>query len=211
MSLRLDRLCIFRHQQPLLSLSVSVSPGEVVSVMGPSGAGKSTLLDVIIGQVDAPFSYTGTILLNHKPMNDIPAHQRNIGMLYQDALLFEHLSVGDNIAFALPREQQRAINRKQRRDMIISQLDDVGLGELYDRPVQTLSGGQQARVSLLRTMAASPQAVLLDEPFGKLDDARKVKLREWVFTLLADKGVPALMVTNDAEDARAAGGKIIEV
>lgn len=211
MSLLLNKLCIFRHQQPLLSLSVSVSPGEVVSVMGPSGAGKSTLLDVIIGQVGAPFSYTGDIILNQKTLNDVPAHQRNIGMLYQDALLFEHLSVGDNIAFALPHDKQHAMSRKQRRDMIASQLGDVGLGDLYDRPVQTLSGGQQARVSLLRTMAASPQAVLLDEPFGKLDEARKDQLREWVFTLLADKGLPALMVTHDANDARAAGGKIVEV
>lgn len=211
MSLELDKLAVYRHQACLLTVDISIAPGEVVTVMGASGAGKSTLLDVIIGQIAPPFSYTGSIRLAGRRLNDVATHQRNIGMLYQDALLFEHLSVGDNIAFALPRERQQALGKAERRAEIMQQLDSVGLAAFYDRPVHTLSGGQQARIALLRTLASRPKAVLLDEPFGKLDAARKQQLREWVFTQLHEQSVPVLMVTHDKDDADAAGGRIIEV
>ncbi|MGB0732394.1 MAG: ATP-binding cassette domain-containing protein, partial [Pontibacterium sp.] len=83
--------------------------------------------------------------------------------------------------------------------------------QMHDRPVQTLSGGQQARVALLRTLAAKPKAVLLDEPFSRLDTKLRAQTREWVFTELAERGLPALLVTHDIEDARAAGGQLIEI
>ncbi|NMH59876.1 ATP-binding cassette domain-containing protein [Alteromonas ponticola] len=211
MALSLDNVSIHRFNQPLLTVNFSVAAGEIVCVMGASGAGKSTLLDAISGQLSQPFSVQGDITLNGERINDIPAHRRNIGIMYQDALLYEHLTVGDNIAFALPRSEHHALKASERRARIVGQLDTVGLADFYDRAVQTLSGGQQARVALLRTLAAKPAAVLLDEPFGKLDNTRKEQLRPWVIQQLADRGLPALMVTHDSGDAQAVGGRIIEV
>ncbi len=211
MTLALKNLTLYRHEEPLLSIDVTVPAGQVVAVMGPSGAGKSTLLDAICGQLSDPFSYRGDIILNGQRMNDLAAYRRNIGILYQDALLFEHMTVGENIAFALPRQVHASTTAAERHAQIANQLSSVGLADLQDRAVQTLSGGQQARVALLRTLAAQPAAVLLDEPFAKLDATRKEKLRQWVFDTITERGLPALMVTHDPSDARAAGGPVIEV
>jgi putative thiamine transport system ATP-binding protein len=210
MSLILDNITILKHDSRLLTVNVEVKKGEIVAVMGPSGAGKSTLLDGISGQLTPPFTMEGQLILNGQVMNDIPAHQRNIGILYQDALLFEHLNVGENIAFAMQGNRQGR-NKQERRDAIAEYLTEVGLGDLQDRSVHTLSGGQQARVALLRTLAAKPDAVLLDEAFGKLDATRKTQFRDWVFTQLVKRQLPTLMVTHDIADAEAAGGRIIEV
>ncbi|MCU7553256.1 ATP-binding cassette domain-containing protein [Alteromonas sp. ASW11-19] len=211
MTLALNNLTIYRHGEPLLSIDVTVPPGQVVAVMGPSGAGKSTLLDAICGQLSDPFSYSGDIILNDQRMNTVAAHRRNMGILYQDALLFEHMTVGENIAFALPRHVHAKTTAAERHEQIAEQLSSVGLADLQDRAVQTLSGGQQARVALLRTLAAQPAAVLLDEPFARLDAARKDQLRHWVFDTIVQRGLPALMVTHDPNDAQAAGGPVIEV
>ncbi|GGW77808.1 ATP-binding cassette domain-containing protein [Alteromonas halophila] len=211
MSLALQQLRIYRHDTCMLSLDCCIAPGEVVSVTGPSGSGKSTLLNVVMGLQELPFRYDGEIMLNGKPLDAVAPHKRNLGMLYQDPLLFEHLTAGENIAFAVPPAARRGQTKTALRDSITAQLDKVGLGDLYTRPVQTLSGGQQARVALLRTLASKPQAVLLDEPFSKLDTTRRAQIRDWVFATLREQQLPALLVTHDNDDVRAAGGRIIEV
>ncbi|ANB23872.1 ABC transporter ATP-binding protein [Alteromonas stellipolaris] len=208
MTLKLDKVSLFRYTDTLLSLDEVINPGEVLSIMGPSGSGKSTLLNAIAGQLTAPFSMTGSIYINDRCIDDMPAHKRGVGVLYQDPLLFEHMTVGQNIAFALPSS---ALNRAQREQRVSEMLAEVGLNDLQHRPVQTLSGGQQARIALLRTLAAAPSVVLLDEPFSKLDAATKTQMRTWVFGQLKARGLPTLLVTHDSEDVEAAQGHLIEI
>ena len=222
MTLKLDKVSVFRHTATLLSLDEEINAGEVLSIMGPSGSGKSTLLNAIAGQLTAPFSMTGSIYINDKCINDMPAHNRGVGVLYQDPLLFEHMTVGQNIAFALPANMpskaafnkgpsKKTLNKAQREQRVTDMLSEVGLSDLQHRPVQTLSGGQQARIALLRTLAGAPNVVLLDEPFSKLDTGTKTQMRSWVFDQLKARGLPTLLVTHDSEDVDAAQGHLIEI
>lgn len=213
MTLKLDNLAIYNKsmaaEHPLLKVNVEIKAGEIVSIMGPSGSGKSSLLNAIAGQLSAPFEQTGRIYLNGELIDNLPPFKRKIGVLYQDPLLFEHMTVGENIAFAMVQDKQ--ISKLQRDTRIAAMLDSVGLADMAPRAVQSLSGGQQARVALLRTLAASPSAVLLDEPFSKLDINTRGQMRGWVFDQLIQRKLPALMVTHDNDDAIAAGGQIIEL
>ena len=207
--LSLENIVIYRDKKPLLQLSAEVAKGEVLTVMGPSGAGKSTLLQAIAGQLKAPFSIAGKIKINGVVINDIDAHLRRVGIMFQDALLFEHMTVGENIAFAMPADRQN--NKQMKRDAINELLAAVDLDGIADRAVNTLSGGQQARVSLIRTLASQPEAVLLDEPFSQLDVALRGQIRSWTFSQLKARTIPAVVVTHDKDDALAAGGDIIEL
>ena len=207
--LSLENIVIYRDKKPLLQLSAEVAKGEVLTVMGPSGAGKSTLLQAIAGQLKAPFSIAGQIKINGVVINDIDAHLRRVGIMFQDALLFEHMTVGENIAFAMPADRQK--NKQMKRDAINELLAAVDLDGIADRAVNTLSGGQQARVSLIRTLASQPEVVLLDEPFSKLDVALRGQIRSWTFSQLKARKIPAVLVTHDKDDALAAGGDIIEL
>ena len=218
MTLRLNKVSLFRYDNLLLTLNAQINAGEVLSIMGPSGSGKSTLLNAIAGHLTAPFSMTGSIYIDDNCLNEMPAHKRGVGVLFQDPLLFEHMTVGQNIAFALPADaknketrSEKETTKGQREQQVSNMLDEVGLADLQHRPVQTLSGGQQARIALLRTLAASPTAVLLDEPFSKLDAATKTQMRTWVFDQLKVRGLPTLLVTHDHEDVDAAQGHLIEI
>lgn len=207
--LSLENIVIYRDKKPLLQLSAEVAKGEVLTVMGPSGAGKSTLLQAVAGQLKAPFSIAGQIKINGVVINDMDAHLRKVGIMFQDALLFEHMTVGENIAFAIPADRQK--NKQMKRDAINELLAAVDLDGIADRAVNTLSGGQQARVSLIRTLASQPEVVLLDEPFSKLDVALRGQIRSWTFSQLKARKIPAVLVTHDKDDGLAAGGDIIEL
>lgn len=207
--LSLENIVIYRDKKPLLQLSAEVAKGEVLTVMGPSGAGKSTLLQAVAGQLKAPFSIAGQIKINGVVINDMDAHLRKVGIMFQDALLFEHMTVGENIAFAIPADRQK--NKQMKRDSINELLAAVDLDGIADRAVNTLSGGQQARVSLIRTLASQPEVVLLDEPFSKLDVALRGQIRSWTFSQLKARKIPAVLVTHDKDDGLAAGGDIIEL
>lgn len=187
-------------------LTLSVSPGAITTVMGPSGVGKSTLIDFIGGHLSADFEAEGRVVLNGRDVTRLPAEARQIGILFQDALLFPHLSVGDNLAFGLAAHVR---GRAARRAAVDRALDQVGLAGFSDRDPATLSGGQRARVALMRTLLAEPLALLLDEPFARLDPERRSDLRAFVFAHVRTRGVPVLMVSHDPEDARAAGGPVV--
>ncbi|WP_370048484.1 MULTISPECIES: ATP-binding cassette domain-containing protein [Salipiger] len=206
--LRLDTLEIRLGGRSMVALDAQVAPGEVLTVMGPSGSGKSTLLAAITGALDPAFALSGRILLDGEDVTALPTERRRIGILFQDELLFPHLSVGGNLAFGLtPSLRGRAARRKR----IGSALQEIGLEGFAARDPATLSGGQKARVALMRTLLAEPRALLLDEPFSRLDAARRGQIRELVFARAKAQRLPVLLVTHDREDACAAGGAVIEL
>ena len=213
-SLQIKNLQLYRQGKLLLSLDEQIAGGEILTVMGPSGSGKSSLLNWLTGTLPNGFTATGEVWLNDKNVSHLPTHLRHIGVLYQDALLFSHLSVAGNIAFAMPQDNKNSaekLNKKQRREKIEQALEQVGLAGMGNRHPDNLSGGQQARVALLRTLLSAPKAILLDEPFSKLDTQLRVDTRQLVFEQIRTHKLPAIMVTHDYSDAEAANGKVIHL
>jgi putative thiamine transport system ATP-binding protein len=189
------------------ALDATVAPGEVVTIMGPSGSGKSTLLAYVGGFLDPAFTAGGEVLIGGEAITGLPAEERRVGILFQDDLLFPHLSVGGNLAFGLPRGGSRA----ERHRLVAEALAEADLAGFMDRDPATLSGGQRARVALLRTLLAEPRALLLDEPFGRLDRGLRQDIRSFVLDHARERGLPILLVTHDEEDATAAAGPVIEL
>jgi len=187
-------------------LDCRVGPGEVVTIMGPSGSGKSTLLAYIGGFLDPAFMAGGEVFVGAERITRMSADRRRVGILFQDDLLFPHLSVGGNLAFGL---KPAGGSRIERRRLVQDTLAKAGLDGFIDRDPATLSGGQRARVALLRTLLAGPRALLLDEPFGKLDRERREDIRRFVFDHARERRVPVLLVTHDPEDAADAGGEVV--
>jgi putative thiamine transport system ATP-binding protein len=189
-------------------LDLTVAPGAVVTIMGPSGAGKSTLLAWLGGFLDRAFTASGDAQIAGERLIGLPPEQRRLGILFQDDLLFPHLSVGDNIAFGLRRDGR---GRDSRRAAVAEALSRAGLEGYAERDPATLSGGQRARVALMRTLVSGPRALLLDEPFGKLDARLRDEVRRFVFDHARAGGLPTLLVTHDEADAAAAGGPILAI
>lgn len=206
--LRLDKVCITFSGRILVEADHLIAPGEVLTVMGPSGSGKSTLLAFIGGFLDPVFSATGRIISDGQDITDAPPQTRHAGLLFQDPLLFPHMSVGGNLVFAVPAS---VTGRAERISMAEEALGDVGLGGFFDRDPDTLSGGQKARVALARVLVSEPAFMLLDEPFSKLDAGLRDQIRRLVFERAKAFRLPVLLVTHDEADARAACGAVIKV
>ena len=204
--LKLEALRIALDDTPLVQLDTRIAPGEVLTVMGPSGSGKSTLLAALVGTLDPAFTLSGRIHLDGRDITALPTRARRLGILFQDDILFPHLSVGGNLAFALPP----GIRGPARRQRIAEALEEAGLNGMERRDPATLSGGQRARVALMRTLLAEPRALLLDEPFSRLDADRRARIRTFVFGHARARALPTILVTHDAEDARAAGGRVLD-
>ncbi len=190
---------------PMLVMSANVAAGAVLSIMGPSGVGKSTLLAWLTGTLPAGFQATGRAKLAGRDITNLVPEARRLGILFQDHLLFPHLSVGANLAFGL------AAGVSDRRDVVDQALVEIDLAGYADRDPATLSGGQRARVALMRMLLSEPEALLLDEPFSRLDAALRDQMRDLVFSRARAKQLPVIMVTHDAQDAEAAGGEVLHL
>lgn len=206
--LKLDEISIRLAGRTLFCLSATVRPGEILSVMGSSGSGKSALLAYLGGFLDPVFTASGRILIDGCDITGVAAEKRQAGMLFQDPLLFPHLSVGGNLLFGLTAAIRK---RDQRRRMAEQALSDVELGGFFDRDPATLSGGQKARVALQRVMLSAPRYLLLDEPFSKLDTGLREQTRALIFSKAKSAGLPIVLVTHDHADAEAAGGQIVTI
>lgn len=185
--------------------SARVEPGAVLVLMGESGSGKSSLLAWMAGLLEPPLAASGHLLVDGTELTGWPTERRRIGLLFQDDLLFPHLTVAENLHFAL-REGPRA----ERERLCDQALQRAGLGGFGIRLPGTLSGGQRARVSLLRSLLARPRALLLDEPFGKLDAALRESMREFVWSELREQQVCGVLVTHDRQDVPP-GAQLIEL
>jgi putative thiamine transport system ATP-binding protein len=204
--LRIEGLDLSVGERVLLAgFSLAIGPGEVTTVMGPSGCGKSSLLSWLCGTLDPSFRAAGQVFLDDAPIDDLPPERRRLGILFQDDMLFPHLSVGGNLAFALPA----SVRGRERRARIAAALSEADLEGFALRDPATLSGGQRARVALMRTLLALPRALLLDEPFNKLDRELRQRVRRFVFDHARRSDLPTLLVTHDPADAEAAGGAVV--
>ncbi|HEY4434688.1 MAG TPA: ATP-binding cassette domain-containing protein [Lelliottia sp.] len=191
---------------PLLrEASFSVERGEILTLMGPSGSGKSTLFAWMVGALSADFQAHGELWLDDERLDSRPVEKRGIGILFQDALLFDHFSVGQNLMLALPEHIKKA-----RREQVEQALASAGLAGFYASDPATLSGGERSRVSLLRALLAQPRALLLDEPFSRLDKSLRVTFREWVFAQVRAQNIPVVLVTHDEDDIPP-GGRVIRL
>lgn len=203
--LSLENVAIHLDDVLLLEIDCHIAPGAILTIMGESGSGKSSLLDFIAGYLKADFQAQGRVILDGEDLTLRIAQERRIGLMFQSPLLFPHMSVLQNLIFALPASVK---GRAQRREKAEQALEDVGLAGFGTRDPSTLSGGQQTRVALMRTLLADPKALLLDEPFSSLDQTRRADVRDLVFRLARKNSLPVLLVTHDQEDATAAGGMV---
>ncbi len=202
--LQIEGLEVALGRRLLARLSEAVAPGEVLTIMAPSGAGKSTLLAALAGTLGAEFAVKGRVAINGRDISRAAPQDRRMGLLFQDDLLFPHLSVAGNLAFALPP------GGADRAGRVAAALTEMGLAGFGPRDPATLSGGQRARVALARCLLSQPEALLLDEPFSRLDMDLRGQVRDLVFSHARARGLPVVLVTHDPEDARAAGGRVCD-
>jgi putative thiamine transport system ATP-binding protein len=200
LSVRIDHLGS-RQRTLLRDLSFEVPSGHILTLMGPSGCGKSSVLGAIAGTLSTvaegaqALGFDGTVRLDGVDLHSLPTAKRGVGLLFQDDLLFAHMSVGENLLFAVPPGEPGL-----RRAQVAQALEEAGLPGFTDRDPATLSGGQRARVALMRALLARPRALLLDEPFGRLDATLRDQFRQFVFEHVRTRRIPVVLVTHDAAD-----------
>jgi putative spermidine/putrescine transport system ATP-binding protein len=197
----------FGDKVALDTISLAVAENEYVSVLGPSGSGKTVLLRVIAG-FEVP--ERGRILCAGRRMDQVAAHRRGIGFVFQNFALFPHLSVYDNVAFGLAnRSVAPVLDARERRAKVEAMIDLVGLRGLDARDVHQISGGQRQRVALARTLVTEPRLVLLDEPLGALDANLRARMRSELRAIRARLGVTFLHVTGSETEALAIGDRMV--
>ncbi|MDA3918025.1 MAG: ABC transporter ATP-binding protein [Deltaproteobacteria bacterium] len=183
-------------------LNMDVARGEFLTMLGPSGSGKTTCLMMLAGFEPATH---GEIFLNDQPINNVPPHKRQIGMVFQNYALFPHMTVGENLAFPLEVRKMRKNERKQR---IKKALDMVQLSEFEHRRPMQLSGGQQQRVAVARALVFDPELVLMDEPLGALDKNLREQMQFEIKHIHEQLGVTVIYVTHDQSEALTMSNRI---
>ena len=206
MNLALTQFGVLLNGRNLVApFDLMIADSEIVTLMGPSGCGKSSLLSAIAGTLLPPLKAMGGAKLDGTSLVGVVPERRRVGRLFQDDLLFPHMTVGENLLFGMARGERFARESKMK-----ASLHDIGLGGFEARGPHTLSGGQRQRVALLRSLLAEPMAMLLDEPFNRLDSELRADMRSSTFDLLKRRGTPTLLVTHDIADAPA-GGRVLKI
>ncbi len=209
--LLLENLEVIRGNFTLRVESLTIPEGSIAAVVGPSGSGKSTLVETLVG-IRKP--RRGKIFFKGRNITELPPEKRNFATVYQDALLFPHLSVFENIAFGLKKrlKDKAALRRK-----VLEVAERVGVKHLLGRDIFGLSGGERQRVALARALAVKPELLLLDEPFSALDPPRREEMRNLLLNLVREEGISTLLVSHDVADASVAdlvilleGGEVVE-
>jgi len=193
----------FGEKTALKDVSFHVLSAEVLAILGPSGCGKSTLLNIVAGLIAAD---KGEILLDGQPVDGIPTHRRDFGLMFQDYALFPHLNVFENVAFGLRMHGSSTTERQQR---VADVLNMVNLKGYEKRDINTLSGGEAQRTALARTLAASPRLLMLDEPLGALDRTLRERLLLELHDIFAAAHLTTLYVTHDQAEAFALADRIV--
>jgi len=183
-------------------LDLTLHPGELVALLGPSGCGKTTALRILAG-LDEPT--VGRVVVGGKDVTNVPANQRDMGMVFQAYSLFPHLTAQDNVEFGL---RLRKVDRSRRAARAREMLELVGLADQANRYATELSGGQQQRVALARALAIEPSVLLLDEPLSALDAKVRVQLRDEIRRVQLEVGTTTLFVTHDQEEALAMADRV---
>jgi thiamine transport system ATP-binding protein len=195
---------VIGYSHPLLEpLSIDIHAGKTLAVLGPSGCGKSTLLATIVGMTPA---LSGSIILNGRDISNVPIHQRGIGLVFQEPLLFSHLSLVDNIAYGL---RAAHVDKEIARAKADELLDWVGLSSIKHQKTWEISGGQAGRVALARALAPNPEALLFDEPYSALDNETRLRLSQEVRDLLRQRNIPAIHVTHDRIEAESVADQLL--
>jgi ABC-type Fe3+/spermidine/putrescine transport system ATPase subunit len=185
------------------NVSFEVAKGEIICLLGPSGCGKTTLLRMVAG-LEEPDE--GTVIFDGQSLAGVPAHQRGFGLMFQDFALFPHKDVSANVAFGL---RMQALPPQQIETRVTEMLELVGLAGYEKRAVYELSGGEQQRVALARSLAPGPRLLMLDEPLGSLDRARREDLMNELQAILRAIGLTAIYVTHDQQEAFAVADRIL--
>ncbi len=200
MSVVLQNISIELRQGPSLihDFNCDIDRGRILTITGNSGSGKSTILHFITGIIDlSAFSCSGHVVVDGTRIDTLPTEQRKTGLLAQEGLLFPHMTVTENLLYAVPRKK----NKEEREILVRKALDDAQLEYSFAKAYPyTLSGGQQARLALARTMLSEPKLLLLDEPFSKLDAGLRKVIRSWVWQKIEENAVPAIVVSHDKSD-----------
>jgi ABC-type Fe3+/spermidine/putrescine transport system ATPase subunit len=204
--LQLEDIAVDFDGKPFLRhVNLSVARGEIVTLVGPSGSGKSTLLRVICG-LESPSA--GRVFIDEEDVTHTPPHRRAVGMVFQDNQLFPHLTVAENVGYAL---RIARTDRTTRARIVGDMLHLVGLDGFDDRRIDRLSGGEAKRVAVARSLAASPSLLLLDEPLTGLDEALHDRMLTDLATLVRSRGTTVVHVTHDVTEAAAFGSRIVDI
>lgn len=184
------------------NVTLPIRAGEIVALLGPSGCGKTTLLRIVAGFVTQS---AGSVLIDGRAIDDLPANLRKIGIVFQNYALFPHLTVFENVAYGL---RARGVPKSEVHEKVARFLDVVQLGALAERLPRQLSGGQQQRVALARALAVEPRVLLLDEPFSALDKSLRLDMQIELRRLQRQFGLTAILVTHDQDEAMSVADRI---
>jgi len=176
-------------------ITMSIPKGQLMALLGPSGCGKTTTMKMMAGLLDPT---AGDVRFDDRSVIDIPAEKRDVAMVMQKPLLFPHMSIGDNVGFGL---RMRGVDKKTRLRRVSEMMELVRLPGMEDRRPGQLSGGQEQRISLARSLITSPDVLLLDEPLSQLDANLRIEMRDLIRSIQAELGITSIFVTHDQEEA----------